>query len=138
MAPDAGLRTWATADASQPTAALPAGLQVQLAERHGDWARIVCSNGWSAWVDARELIDVGKIVADAQAVFTRLDAAVREYQQVITDAAGQGIDQAEFQRRALNAGMVVSDDEVWFLDLQNGRWCRYDGFTVTTLDLGMV
>jgi hypothetical protein len=28
---------------------------VQVVERQGDWARVVCSNTWSAWVDGRNL-----------------------------------------------------------------------------------
>jgi hypothetical protein len=34
-------------------------LDVQLAETVGDWARVVCSNGWSAWVDRRQLVAIG-------------------------------------------------------------------------------
>ena len=136
MAPEQGLRTWATADTSQPTAAIPAGLEVQLLERQGEWAHIRCSNGWETWVDGRELFDVAATRSMAEALIGRLDAAVQEYQQVLNDAAEQRIDQVEFQRRALQAGMIVSDDEVWFLDLPNARWCRYDGFGVTILDVG--
>jgi hypothetical protein len=136
MAPEQGLRTWATADTSQPTAAISGGLEVQLAERQGAWARIVCSNGWSTWVDGRELIDVVAMRSMAEALIDRLDAAVREYQQVVTEAAEQRIDQAEFKRRAFHAGMIVSDGEAWFFDLPNARWCRYDGFGVTILDPG--
>jgi len=35
---------------------LPAHLPVMVAERWGDWARVTCSNGWEAWVDARLLL----------------------------------------------------------------------------------
>jgi hypothetical protein len=28
---------------------------VQVTERHGDWARVVTSNGWSGWIDSRDL-----------------------------------------------------------------------------------
>jgi hypothetical protein len=135
MAPHSGLAAWATADTSQPTTPIPPDLDVHVGERQGDWARVVCSNGWSAWVDGRQLIDVGKLQSDMQALVVRLDAALKEYQQVVTDAEGQRIDKIEFRRRALRAGMIESDDEVWLLDIQNGRWCRYDGFAVTTLDI---
>jgi hypothetical protein len=51
--------TWPEPD---PTAApgppLPAGLEVQVTARRGDWAEIVASNGWSAWVDHRLLISL--------------------------------------------------------------------------------
>jgi hypothetical protein len=136
MAPEEGLRTWATADTSQPTAAIPAGLEVQVAEREGEWARIVCSNGWSGWVDGRQLIDVAAARSMAEALLGRLDVAVKEYEQVVVDAADGRIEQAEFQRRAFQAGMIVNDHEAWFLDLPTGRWYRYDGFAVDVLDLG--
>jgi SH3-like domain-containing protein len=38
---------------------LPAGLQVVVAERRGDWARILDVGGRTAWVDARQLVAVG-------------------------------------------------------------------------------
>jgi hypothetical protein len=133
LAPPEGLRTWAAPDGNQPTAAIPAGMDVQLAEQQGDWARVVCSNGWSAWVDGRQLIDMGPARAAAESVIDRLSAAVQQYAQVIDDAAAQRIDDAEFRRRAFEAGMIVGDGEDWFLDLPNARWCRYDGFGVTML-----
>jgi len=51
------LPTWPMPD---PTAApgppLAAGLEVHVSEVRGDWAEVTCSNGWSAWVDVRQLI----------------------------------------------------------------------------------
>jgi SH3-like domain-containing protein len=35
---------------------IDAGVPVQVVERSGDWARIVTSNGWTAWVDGRRLV----------------------------------------------------------------------------------
>ena len=133
-APAAGLKTW-VAPGGAPAPDLPGGMGVQLAERQGDWARVVCSNQWSTWVDARRLIDLAALQSAALDVVDRLDAALKEYAKVIDDAAANGVDEQELRRRAFEAGMVVSDGEAWFLDLANGRWCRYDGFTVTTLDL---
>lgn len=40
---------------SAHTGTLDARLPVQLLERRGEWAHVVCSNGWSAWIDARDL-----------------------------------------------------------------------------------
>lgn len=37
------------------TATLDAGLEVRVVERRGEWACILCSNAWSAWVDGRLL-----------------------------------------------------------------------------------
>jgi hypothetical protein len=58
--PGGGLPAWPTPDPSQPiTATLSAGLEVALAERAGDWARVVAVNGWTGWVDGRRLISLG-------------------------------------------------------------------------------
>ena len=134
-APAAGLKTW-VAPGGEPAPDLPGGMGVQLAERQGDWARVVCSNQWSTWVDARMLIDLAALQSAALDVVNRLDAALKQYETVINDAAANAVDDHELRRRALEAGMVMSESEVWFLDIANSRWCRYDGFTVTTLDLG--
>jgi uncharacterized protein DUF6777 len=56
--PLGGMSAWADADPSVPAVAhLEQGLEVQLVERRGDWARVLCSNGWSGWVDARLLVE---------------------------------------------------------------------------------
>jgi hypothetical protein len=34
---------------------LPAGTPVTVIEARGSWARVLCSNGWTAWVDGRPL-----------------------------------------------------------------------------------
>ncbi len=39
-----------------PSTTVPAGLQVVVAERAGDWARVVDLTGSTAWVDARRLV----------------------------------------------------------------------------------
>src|SRR5205807_1898989 len=56
-----GVRTWAEPNpALAPGTTLDAGLQVQVVEqRTNGWAHVVCSNGWSAWVDGRRLQAVG-------------------------------------------------------------------------------
>ena len=55
--PAAGIATWPQPDANVPLGPTVAGgLDVQLLDRWGDWAKIVCSNGWSAWVDGRQLL----------------------------------------------------------------------------------
>lgn len=56
-APQSGLPAYAAPDPTQaPVAQLDPGLDVQLVERRADWAHVVCSNGWEAWVDARRLV----------------------------------------------------------------------------------
>ncbi|MDI9941724.1 SH3 domain-containing protein, partial [Rhodococcus sp. IEGM 1351] len=38
-----------------PVARLDPGVELHLLERTGDWAHIICTNGWSAWVDGRTM-----------------------------------------------------------------------------------
>jgi RsiW-degrading membrane proteinase PrsW (M82 family) len=56
VVPAGGLPAWAAPNpAVPPVVTLAAGLDVILAERAGDWARVVAVNGWTGWVDARRL-----------------------------------------------------------------------------------
>jgi hypothetical protein len=49
-------QAWEQADpTARVTGTLDSGLPVQVLERNGDWAHIMCANGWSAWVDGRDL-----------------------------------------------------------------------------------
>jgi len=58
--PAGGMPAWARPDPSlEPAAQLQARVQLAIAERRGDWARVVGSNGWSGWVDARRLETLG-------------------------------------------------------------------------------
>ena len=58
--PDGGLPAWAAPNpAVPPVVTLSAGLDVTVAERAGDWARVVAVNGWTGWVDARRLVPRG-------------------------------------------------------------------------------
>jgi hypothetical protein len=55
--PDEGMAAWAAADPSLPVSVTLAGrLEVVVAERADDWARVVAVNGWTGWVDARRLV----------------------------------------------------------------------------------
>src|SRR5262250_139773 len=64
LVPDGGLDAWASPDGTQPAVArLDPGLAVSVRQWHGDWAHIVCSNGWSGWVDGRRLVPVGAATA---------------------------------------------------------------------------
>ena len=54
--PTGGMSAWVRPDPSlEPAAQLQARVQLAIAERRGDWARVVGANGWSGWVDARRL-----------------------------------------------------------------------------------
>ena len=58
VVPRDGLPAWEAPDPERPTQSLDAFLPVQLTARVGDWGQVLCSNGWSAWVDARLLVAV--------------------------------------------------------------------------------
>ena len=54
-APAAGLDAFEAPGAATSVARLDPGLDVAVLEQQGDWAKVVCSNGWETWVDARAL-----------------------------------------------------------------------------------
>ena len=55
--PPMGMQAWAAPDPrGQVVAHLAAHLPVVVKETRGAWANIVCSNGWTGWVDARLLV----------------------------------------------------------------------------------
>lgn len=57
-APEDGLVTYAgSEEGGGENGRLAPGLPVQVVERQEQWARIVCSNGWAAWVDANRLVE---------------------------------------------------------------------------------
>ena len=58
--PAAGMATWPHPGSSTTGPRLDPHLVVQLVRVYGDWAQIVCSNGWSAWVDGRSLAPAGQ------------------------------------------------------------------------------
>ncbi len=54
--PAGGTRAWAGPDPGpDPIATLEPRVRLAIAEQRGDWARVVGSNGWTGWVDARVL-----------------------------------------------------------------------------------
>lgn len=55
--PPPGMQAWAVPDPNSPVIANLGGhLPVQVTETRGAWARVVCSNGWTGWVDGRLLV----------------------------------------------------------------------------------
>ncbi len=57
VVPSRGMWVWSEPDPrAQPSDQLDPGLGVRVTERSGNWARVVCSNGFAAWVDARQLV----------------------------------------------------------------------------------
>ena len=52
-----GMPSWSQPDPGSPAAGwLQPGLGVLLTERRGDWAHVSAPNGWSGWVDGRNLV----------------------------------------------------------------------------------
>jgi hypothetical protein len=52
--PPQGLQAWAAPDPNGAVVAtLGGGLPIQVTEVRGAWARVLCSNGWTGWVDGR-------------------------------------------------------------------------------------
>ena len=65
--PAAGMATWPHPGSATTGPRLDPYLVVQLVRVYGDWAQIVCSNGWSTWVDGRILAPAGQQRASASA-----------------------------------------------------------------------
>lgn len=57
--PAGGMRSWPKPDATLAEGpSIDAGVEVAAVARQGDWAHVVCSNGWSAWVNGRALVPI--------------------------------------------------------------------------------
>jgi hypothetical protein len=63
--PDGGLPSFVN---NQPSTPLDAGLEVEVAERSGDWARVVASNGRECWVAGGTLVPLAAAAAPVAAV----------------------------------------------------------------------
>jgi hypothetical protein len=52
--PAQGMQAWAAPDPNGAVVAtLGGGLPIQITEVRGAWAQVLCSNGWTGWVDGR-------------------------------------------------------------------------------------
>uniref|UniRef100_A0AAU2JL18 Uncharacterized protein n=1 Tax=Streptomyces sp. NBC_00049 TaxID=2903617 RepID=A0AAU2JL18_9ACTN len=135
VVPSEGLAAWEAPDVSRPTAALDAFLPVQLLSRRGEWAEILCANGWSAWVDGRLLVAVpqppptadGRPVArseDPGPLLARGAEALERYRRAVDDLAAGRADGESFRRsvQGLRAGIVIDGESVWLYDETTGRW----------------
>ncbi|MCX5197117.1 hypothetical protein OOK31_25015 [Streptomyces sp. NBC_00249] len=140
VVPQEGLPAWEDPDVSRPTVALDAFLPVQLLSRSGDWGEVLCSNGWSAWVDGRLLVAVpqppptaGRPLARAEdpgPLLERAAEALERYRR----AAGAGPDGEAFRRavRGLRAGIVIDGEFVWVYDTTARRWMYAEGGPLAT------
>ena len=69
-APREGMDAWSTPDpGEEPASELDGGVEVQVLETAGEWARVLGSNGWEGWVDGRllEQLDPGDAPGDQRA-----------------------------------------------------------------------
>ncbi|MGW0119683.1 hypothetical protein [Streptomyces sp. NPDC003327] len=144
VVPRDGLPAWESPDPGRPTVSLDAFLPVQLMERAGDWGRVLCSNGWSAWVDARLLVAVpadppaaGRPLArtaDPRPLIARAEDALGRYRRAAEElAAGRANGEGFRQRtRGLRVGMVVDGESVWLYDAEHERWVYCDGVGLGT------
>ncbi|MFB7513457.1 hypothetical protein [Streptomyces sp. NPDC056144] len=144
VVPRDGLPAWEAPDPALPTAPLDAFLPVRLTERAGDWGRILCSNGWSAWVDARLLVSVpddppaaGRPMArtaDPRPLIARAEDALGRYRWAAEELGAGRSDGEGFRlrTRGLRVGMVVDGESVWLYDAEHERWVYCDGLGLHT------
>ncbi|GGY84061.1 hypothetical protein GCM10010363_75590 [Streptomyces omiyaensis] len=144
VVPRGGLPSWEAPDPDRPTVPLDAFLPVRLTERTGDWGRVLCSNGWSAWVDARLLVSVPddppaagpalSRTADPRPLIARAEDALGRYRRAVDELAAGRADGETFRRRTrgLRVGMVVDGESVWLYDAEHERWVYGDGAGLTT------
>ncbi|MFC8292052.1 hypothetical protein ACFUJ0_27630 [Streptomyces sp. NPDC057242] len=148
VVPRDGLPAWEAPDPGLPTAPLDAFLPVRLEERSGDWGRIRCSNGWTAWVDARLLVGVpddppaaGRPLtrtADPRPLIARAEDALGRYRRAAEELGAGRLDGEAFRlrTRGLRVGMVVDGESVWLYDAEHERWVYCDGAGLSTYAAG--
>ncbi|SHN29204.1 hypothetical protein [Streptomyces yunnanensis] len=144
VVPPGGMPTWADPGAGRPLVPLDPLLPVQVVERHGDWARALCSNGWSAWVDGRLLLSVphdpptaeqpAAWAADPRPLLAAAEGALSRYRQLVEEMLAGRVDREAFgeRSRGTRVGAVVDGDAVWLYDARHGRWCFCDGESLVT------
>jgi hypothetical protein len=144
VAPLDGLPTWAGPDPSEPSAWLDALLPVQVVDRQGDWAHVLCANGWAAWADGRLLIALPDgppgtskpltRTSDPRPLLASLERAVATYRQLVEQLAEGAIGLETFRRRSasLRLGVVIDGESAWLLDLDHDRWWYCEGTRLQT------
>ncbi|MET7982592.1 MULTISPECIES: hypothetical protein [unclassified Streptomyces] len=144
VVPQDGLPAWESPDPSRPTVPLDALLPVELADRLGDWGRVVCANGWSAWVDGRLLIAVPQVppaatqplarTADPRPLLARVERALTDYRQAAEELASGGLEAESFRARTQGSriGVVVDGESLWLYDGEHERWVYCDGTRLST------
>lgn len=148
VVPQDGLPAWEAPDVNRPTAPLDALLPVDLVDRLGDWGRIVCANGWTAWVDSRLLIAVPRDppaaghpltrTADPGPLLARAEEALGRYRRAARELATGTGDGEAFRGRThgLRVGVVVDGESMWLYDAEHERWVYCDGTRLSTYAAG--
>lgn len=144
VVPQQGMPAWEMPDPAAATVPLDPLLPVQLIDRRGDWGRILCSNGWTAWVDGRLLIAVprdpptadGPLGSgdDPRPLLARAESDLARYRAAVDDLASGGLDRETFcnRTRDLRIGLVVDGTDIWLYDAEQGRWAYGDGTRLST------
>lgn len=145
VVPQEGLPAWDSPDVTRPTVPLDAFLPVQLLSRRGEWGEVLCSNGWSAWVDGRLLVAVPQPppttggsaptrADDPRPQLDRAAEALAQYRRALGDLATGTADGETFRRavRGVRAGVVIDGEAVWLYDASSGRWLYGDGTRLAT------
>ncbi|WP_338900013.1 hypothetical protein WBG99_33830 [Streptomyces sp. TG1A-60] len=148
VVPPGGLPAWEAPDPSRPTVPLDALLPVQLLDRQGDWGRVLCANGWSAWVDGRLLVAVPREppvagtalarTADPRPLLARVEEALTRYRTEAEALAAGHRDGQSFRDRTkgLRIGVVVDGESLWLFDAAHERWVYCDGARLSTFAVG--
>ncbi|WP_405917949.1 hypothetical protein [Streptomyces sp. NBC_00728] len=144
VVPQDGLPAWESPDPSRPTAPLDALLPVELVDRLGDWGRVVCANGWSAWVDGRLLVAVPQVppaatrplarTADPRPLLARVEEALTDYRKAAEGLASGELEAETFRARTQGSriGVVVDGESLWLYDGEHERWVYCDGTRLST------
>ncbi|MGW0948344.1 hypothetical protein ACWD4O_38130 [Streptomyces sp. NPDC002623] len=144
VVPQHGMPAWEAPDPTRPTVPLDALLPVRLMERRGDWGHVLCSNGWSAWVDGRFLVAVPQdpprsdsalaTSADPRPLLGRAEQSLARYRAAVEEMADGGLDGESFRRRThgLRIGVVVDGEDMWLYDFARRRWVYGDGTRLST------
>jgi hypothetical protein len=136
LVPADGLGTFQHPGGRDAGPVLDPRLPVRVVEQRGTWARIICENGWSAWVDAGSLEPVeGADGPPADAIWAELHAAMDSMAADLDDFSAGRIDEATCRKRVLAAGLIVHDDDAWIIDLAHHTVHRFDGLQLLTLEL---
>ncbi|ANS62738.1 hypothetical protein SLINC_0514 [Streptomyces lincolnensis] len=144
VVPQHGMPAWEAPDPARPTVPLDALLPVQIVERLGEWARVLCANGWSAWVDGRHLLAVpqdpplpgGPLTptADPRPLLARAEQTLARYRAAVEERTSGTLEGEAFQgrTRGLRIGVVVDGESMWLYDTDQARWVYADGTRLST------